>query len=290
MHDIFTFCDIHGMYGLYKAIMNYCNEQDPDATIVFIGDACDRGPDGYAIMKELLNNPKVVYLKGNHEDMFTKAAREVKEFFSFKDADIERIHKCLNACKHFDYKYAAIQDSLHNGGLSTLTDWILDGMPMDIIERIENLPLTFTYNNVDFCHAGSTYNTFKEVNDKEYNEEEIPDWDAELLLWSRTSIEIGWEPNRICIFGHTPVPYLEDYLHNFKLPEDEEISPVMYKRNAPRRETGGWKLDMDTGAVFTGRAFVLNVLTMKAQGFEDKDFKNNEIHKHDIEKIEVIQF
>ena len=110
------------------------------------------------------------------------------------------------------------------------------------------------------------------------------------MLWSRTSIEVGWEPNRTCIFGHTPTPYLGDYLRNFTWPEDCEITPVIYKRKAPNSDFGGWKMDMDTGAIFTGRAYVLNVLTMKAQGFVDNDLENNEIHKHDVEKIEVIQF
>ena len=286
MHDVFYFTDIHGCYDLYKAAMDYCTEQDPESMIIFGGDACDRGKDGYKIMRELLDHPQVVYLKGNHEDMFTKAAREIKEMFSFENADIERIHKCLNACKHFDYKYAAIQDSLYNGGLVTLTDWILDGMPMDFIERIEQLPLTFVYNDVDFCHAGSTYKCFKEVNEHEYNGDKMPDWETEPLLWSRTTINVGWEPNRTCIFGHTPTPYLEDYLDNFKWDEDEDITPVMYKNN----KDSGWKLDMDTGAVFTGRLYVLNVLTMKTQGFLDKDIENKEIRKHDIEKIDVIQF
>jgi len=281
MPDIFTFCDIHGMYDLYKAIMNYCNEQDPEATIVFIGDACDRGPDGYQIMKELLDNPKVVYLKGNHEDMFTKAAREIKHFFSFKDTNIEKIHKVLNSCRYFDYKYAKIQHSLGNGGLSTLTNWILDGMPMDIIERIEKLPLTFTYNKVDFCHAGSTYKTFKEIADLEYDGKEVPSWDADYVLWSRTTINIGWAPGRTCIFGHTPTLYLEDYLDKFKWPEGCEITPVLYQRNTIPEMTG-WKLDMDTGVVFTGRAFVLNVLTMRAQGFHTNDYN--------VESLEPIQF
>lgn len=289
MHDIFFFTDIHGMYDLYRAIMNYCQEQDPEAMIIFGGDAIDRGPDGYQIMKELLNNPQVIYLKGNHEDMFTKAAREIKELFNFENADKDRIHKCLNVCKHFDYKYAAIQDSLANGGLSTLTDWILDGMPMNIIERIEQLPLTFTYNKVDFCHAGSTYKTFKRIADLEYDKKEVPSWDADYLLWSRTTINIGWAPDRTCVFGHTPTPYLEDYLDKFKWPEDCEITPVLYKRDTIPEMTG-WKLDMDTGAVFTGRAFVLNVLTMKAYGFENVDIKNTENQQHEIKKIEVIQF
>lgn len=289
MHDIFTFCDIHGMYDLYKAIMNYCNEQDPEATIVFIGDACDRGPDGYTIMKELLNNPYVVYLKGNHEDIFCKAAREIKALFNFENTDKEKIHKTLNACRYFDYKYANIQNSLGNGGLTTLTDWILDGMPIDIIERVENLPFTFTYENKDFCHAGSIYKTFTTVAQAEYDGKKISSWDSDYLIWSRTSLDVGWAPNRICIFGHTPTPYLEDFIEGFKWPKDHEVVPVMYTRDTIPEMTGK-KLDMDTGAGFLGRAYVLNVLTMKAQGFEDKDFDNKEIRVHDVEKIEVIQF
>lgn len=281
MHDIFFFTDIHGARPLFNAIMNYCQEQDPEATIIFGGDAIDRGTDGYAIMKELLDNPKVVYLKGNHEDMFCKAARELKEEYhpygEFTRAAIEHFLKCTRG---FDYRYAAIQDSLYNGGLSTLTDWVMDGMPMDLIERVEKLPLTFVYNNVDFCHAGSTYKCFKEVNEHEYNSEEMPEWETEPLLWSRTTIDIGWEPGRTCIFGHTPTPYLEDYLCGFKLEEDDEITPVLY-----RRDPGGWKLDMDTGAVFTDIAYVLNVLTMRAQGFQVS--KNN---KDQVEKISYIQF
>ena len=289
MHDVFYFTDIHGNRPLFDAIMNYCHEQDDEAMIIFGGDAIDRGEEGYAIMKELLDNPRVVYLKGNHEDMFTKAAHEIKQMFSFENPTKENIRKCLNVCKRFDYKYAAIQDSLYNGGMSTLTNWILDGMPMDLIERIEHLPLTFVYNDIDFCHAGGIYKTFRKVYEQEYNNEKVNNLDAEFLLWNRSAIDIGWEPGRTCIFGHTPTPYIGDYITNFKWPEDCEASPVMYDKTTPEQKTG-WKIDMDTGAAFTGRAYVINILTMQVHGFVDKDFKNNEIHNHDIEKIEVIQF
>lgn len=254
---------------------------DDTPWIIFGGDAIDRGPDGYNIMKQLLDDPHVTYLMGNHEDMFTKAAREIKQKFNFENVDRDRIKTVLSACKNFDYKYAAIQDSLYNGGLTTLTDWILDGMPMDIVERIENLPLTFSYNNVDFCHAGSTYKTFKKIADLEYEGKKVSSWDADSLLWSRTTINIGWAPDRTCVFGHTPTPYLEDYLDKFKWPEDCEITPVLYNRNTIPEMTG-WKLDMDTGAIFTGVAYVLNVLTMQAQGFKLKDKQ--------VEKIEMIQY
>ena len=287
MHDIFAFSDIHGMWDLYKAIMDYCHEQDPEYSLIFLGDAIDRGSDGYQIMKELLDNPKVVYLKGNHEDMFTKAAREIKHFFSFKDANIEKIHEVLNACRYFDYKYVEIQDSLGNGGLTTLTDWILDGMPMDIVERIEKLPLTFSTDIYDFCHAAGIYKTFKEAADAEYDGKEVDQYTRDSLLWSRSAFEYGWEPNHTVIYGHTPVPYLLEDLH-VKWDKSKNVEPYKYVGKINPTMTGA-KIDMDTGAAFTGIAYVLNVLTMKAYGFKDLDFKNKDIEKHRIEKIKVIQ-
>lgn len=277
MPDTYVFSDIHGMWDLYKAIMNYCHKQDSEATIIFLGDACDRGPDGYRIMKKLLDNPHVVYLIGNHEDMFTKAAREIKQMFNFENADRERVKTVLSACKNFDYKYAAIQDSLYNGGMPTLLDWIMDGMPMDLIEHIEKLPRTFSIGNCDFCHSGGLYNTFKCVAECEYNNLPIDPWDNDSIIWNRSALNIGWAPNRIAIFGHTPTLYLPDYTDV----QVNEIQPVKYTSTSNPAYTGE-KLDIDTGAAFTGVAYVLNVFTMQAQGFELKD--------NQVKKIEVIQF
>ena len=288
MHDVFYFTDIHGAGALYDAIMKFCKEQDDECMIIFGGDACDRGRDGYRIIKELLNNPQVVYLKGNHEDMLTKAMRELKELFNFENRDRAECREVLNACRYFDYKYAHIQDTLANGGMDTLLDWIEDGTPMEVCERLEKLPLTFVYNNVDFCHTTPIYKLFKEVNDLEYEEKPVKEWDATSLLWSRVCLDSCWAPKRLAIFGHTPVPFLPDYVTDMKLQFNEMKDVVPIKWGDP--EITGEKLDMDTGAVFLGRAFVLNVLTMKAYGFENKDFMNKEIHEHDIEKIKVIQF
>lgn len=288
MHDIFFFTDIHGMYDLYRAIMNYCQEQDPEATIIFGGDACDRGYDGYKIMKELLDNPQVVYLKGNHEDIFVKAAYEINDKFFFKNKTRDEIQEKLNKCRYYDYKYENIALSLYNGGIETLTDWIIDGMPMEFVKQIDKLPLTFSTDVCDFCHAAGVYQTFERVSIAEYYDKPVDSYDAESIVWSRSAFNLGWKPNRIAIFGHTPVPYLNDYI-NTKI--DETICPQPYKWVGTFiPEMTGAKIDMDTGACFTGDAYVLNVLTMKAQGFEDIDVNSKEIHKHDIKKIDVIQF
>lgn len=280
MHDIFCFTDIHGMYDLYKAIINYCIEQDAECSILYLGDACDRGSDGYKIMKELLDNPQVVYLKGNHEDMFTKAAHELYTTVEIQNPERETIEKFLQSCMSYNYKFLDIQNSLYNGSLSTLVDWVMDGMPMDIIQKLEHLPLTFSTDTCDFCHSAGIYNTFKRVANCEYEEKEPNAYDAKTIIWDRNSLSYGWAPNRTAVFGHTPVTYLPSKYYG-KDKSDANIHPCKYLGDWDERFTG-MKIDMDTGACFTNRAYVLNCLTMQAQGFEMKN--------DSVKKIEVIQF
>jgi predicted MPP superfamily phosphohydrolase len=190
MHDVFFFTDIHGMYDLYRAIMDYCNEQDPEAMIIFGGDACDRGKDGYKIMKELLDNPHVVYLKGNHEDMFVKAARQIKNDVKIDEGENIR-SAIIHWCSGYDYRYEDIQLAIMNGGLTTLVDWAEDGMDMDFVDKIDKLPLTFSTDVCDFCHAAGVYQTFKRAANAEYNGLPVDKLDAESLIWTRSGFNVG---------------------------------------------------------------------------------------------------
>lgn len=286
MHDVFYFTDVHGMYDLYRAAMNYCHEQDPEATIIFGGDACDRGHDGYKIMHELLDNPYVIYLKGNHEDMFVKAAQFIKKDYTDKIEE-NIITNYLYSLQLRDFYGFAVQDCLYNGGFSTLKAWMLDGMPEDFIDDIRALPLTFSYNNLDFCHAGGDYQFFSAVADAEYNNE-IPDKeDAENVIWDRNYLGFGWKPDRIAVFGHTPVFHLPSKYYG----KDKSYAgahPCKYLGNIDERLTGE-KIDMDVGTVISGKLYVLNCLTMKVQGFKDIDLENDQKENHTIEQIEEIQ-
>lgn len=280
MHDIFYFTDIHGMYDLYRAIMDYCHEQDDEAMIIFGGDACDRGERGYEIIKELLDNPRLVYLMGNHEELFCKAAREINSIFDFQTTDRAKIINALNATLADNIQLHDIQLHIYNGGLPTLIDWIEDGAPMDIIERLEKLPLTFSTDTCDFCHAGGNYQVFEQIAEDEYYERQMDKYFRTSILWDRNHIGNMWKQGRTCIFGHTPVLALPSVMHIIL---DDTLDPQ------PIRLAKGTKINMDTGAAFRGVAWVLNVLTMKAQGFEDIDITNKEVRKHDIKKIDCIQ-
>ena len=165
---------------------------------------------------------------------------------------------------------------------------MLDGMPDKIIEQLIRLPVTFSYYNIDFCHAGGRYKEFQRVAKAEYDEK-WPNFDDEfMLLWDRTYLGHGWETGRTCVFGHTPTPHLASKYYG----RDKSLAnvhPCAYVATLDDKHLGR-KIDMDTGAIASGKLYVLNILTMRAQGFLDLDLGNNEIRKHEIEKIEVIQF
>ena len=284
MHDVFYFTDIHGMYDLYRAIMDYCLTQDPECTIIFGGDAIDRGPDGYKIMKELIANPQVTYLKGNHEDMFVQAAERIYDDYKGKLTG-ELIKNYLYNRMYDDQ---VISLSIQNGGFNTLYDWMLDGMSMDLIMRLKLLPLAEQYRNLDFCHACGDPKIYKRVIRNEYNGIPVSSDNTDMMIWDRNWLGFGWAPDRICVFGHTPSFHLPAKYYG----QDKSTfhaHPCKYVGMIDNRLTG-YRISMDTGAAISGRAYVLNCNTMQAIGFRDMDFENEEIHKHNIEKIEVIQF
>lgn len=261
MHDVFYFTDIHGHRQLFSAIMQYCNEQDPEAAIIFGGDACDRGESGFWIMQQLLDNPYVLYMKGNHEQMFVNAARAILEHYKGFG---EEIHHCniarVEAILNESYDIKQVYLALYNGGRPTLKDWLLAGASEEFVNRIDNLPLTFSYENLDFCHSGSTWDDFCCVALAEAYEKPVDTEAVRMLLWDRNNILKPWIKDRICVHGHTPVVALSGVI--YKSRSLAETRPCLYPSG------NGWKIDMDTYAVGSNRAWVLNCLTMKAQGFE----------------------
>ena len=277
MHNVYFFTDIHGRWNLYNTLIEYCKHQDPECTIIFGGDACDRGPDGYKIMKHLLSDPQIIYLKGNHEDIFVAAAKSIKEKLEFPDiSDKNCVIKRLQTIAT-PFRYPEIKLAIYNGGEETLADWIIDGMPIDFVEAIDKLPLTLSYEKYDFCHAGGGYRAFEDVAQKEYDGEKIPDYLKNNLLWDRDAWEIGWKTGRMCIHGHTPTVCLPSKIYG-KEKIENKAHPCCWIGDfySDKKEWLGPRLDMDTAATFVGRAYVLNVLTQNVIGFYDPSIQKQE--------------
>ena len=270
MPNVFFFTDTHGRYELFEYIINWCHQQDPNGTIIFGGDAADRGNDGYKIIKYLLNHPDIIYLYGNHEEIFCHAARDLLVEYAREEDNIHGIKTDTTAKNMIDLsKSESVILHKANGGYNTLCDWLMDGADIEIINKISNLRRTFSYNNFDFCHAGGSYISFTKAAEAEKDFEPINEFDEQYLIWNRTCLPLGWETDRICVFGHTPVILLDTGIYG----RDRSLAhtkPCAWQdKMGAKDKRGGWKIDMDTGMTWSGRAFVLNCNTLEVFGFEN---------------------
>lgn len=234
------------MYDLWAQIRDYCED---DSKIYFLGDACDRGPDGIKIIQELLNDSRVIYLKGNHEDMLVNA------ILTIDDHDI------------FTSRFM-MTTWLANGGGVTYDAFIkLPKQEQEkIIEKLQKLPSIVTRNNqkLILCHAGVS---------PALTDDEIGIND---LLWDRNHIIDGYErafgveyKDTYVIHGHTPVMNLNDYNHyNYLMTINEEEKVILTNKKQSlitgvTRYCGNHKIDLDFASFYTKTAALFDLDEMK---------------------------
>lgn len=234
MNRHFACSDLHGMLNLWKQINEYCDETD---TIFFLGDAADRGPDGLKLIKTLLTDKRVQYIRGNHEDML------------------------INAFYENDFWLVA-----YNGGDNTIKDFqkLSDDDQLFLIHRLEILPKELKYTNPNGVRIVMNHSGF---NPKQYT---TPEMKKDPYIWDREQIIYPWEgDNRtLIVHGHTPIPFLIQKLNEvayitnnfYNMPKKiEDISVVNY--------CDGHKIDIDLGSFATGKAALLDLDTLEVQYF-----------------------
>lgn len=183
MNKTYACADLHGMYDLWVQIRDFL---DPTDTLYVLGDATDRGPNGWKILKELLENPQVRYIKGNHDQMMINCWRE-----DFSDT----------------YLW------FRNGGYTTYSQMELDGEHIINIylTELDKKPYRNTYINklgqtIYLSHAGFTPGVRLD--------------DLHQYIWDRDHIydEVSFEKDVFVVHGHTPLKYLDGI---YGTPNDE---------------------------------------------------------------------
>ena len=180
---VYATTDLHGRLDLYKKMKTILKPEDK---VYFLGDAGDRGIDGWELIKTIYEDPQFVYIKGNHEDMLVDAARAYLRNPA-RESEAYRLLK-------------------RNGGEKTMNDWWLDGASEIWIDKLDDLQLFVEYKNqcgttILMSHAG--YTPWMDL--EEPTGHVIPDeFD---LLWNRDHFYDEeyeeWMPNTIVLHGHT---------------------------------------------------------------------------------------
>lgn len=229
--SVYACADLHGRGDLWDKIKNFLKPED---TLYFLGDAADRGPDGWKIIKEMLADPRVVYIKGNHEDLLVKA------IYSLHELDGNTFTR-------------AFQNWELNGGRITYNNILKDKETniIDIIEQLDKLPLAKEYYSKNYkfflSHAGCT-----------------DPKDASDLLWDRSHFyDIAFItplPGLIIVHGHTPANYLKRELEYYE--QVNGIKQYQTEHNGALWYAFGTKIDLDCASAKSGYTVLLNLDTL----------------------------
>lgn len=251
MGRVFALSDLHGQRGLWEQIKDYLQ---PDDRLYFLGDAIDRGPDGYDIMKELLLDNRVTYLMGNHEFMMMEALQQIRQYGG-------------------EWAGEKLEIWTWNGCYPTLNAWAAAGEMYDWIHVIDKeMPEYVEYENIQgqiigLSHAGFTPGA-------------KPAWRYS-LVWDREHLcrevpEEYRDGHFMVVHGHTPTPHLlMDLEEHERTVEWARENGREIKRTFDFREDNGAifygdgfvKVDIDCGCFATGYTVLLNLDTWETVGF-----------------------
>jgi hypothetical protein len=226
---VYATTDLHGEYELWQQIKNYLKEND---TLIYLGDAIDRGDRGFEIFMELLDDPRVYFICGNHEDLMygnyfgNTLASQYKKDWNLNGGkatrmNIEEIKLLKNLPNDFHLKY---------------------------VERVFSLPSYATYTNSAgqtfiCCHAGFTPGSKWDSLD-EFQK-------GFQYLWNRDHFKDSWPQgyeNTYIIHGHTAI---QNVL--FDIPDLKRTCdfPLIY--------ADGHKINLDIASKFTQTALLYNL-------------------------------
>jgi serine/threonine protein phosphatase 1 len=172
--------DIHGHISKLKKIISLVRADFKNGdSFIFLGDYIDRGPSSFEVIEyliELSSKYRIVFLKGNHEDMFLRYITKGDNYSNY----------------------------IRNGGGSTIKSYIRNLNDFTIPESHRNFfnNLKLYYENDDFIavHAGLDPEIIN-INEQQKDE----------MIWIREEFyryPKKWD--KTVIFGHTPTIYINN--------------------------------------------------------------------------------
>ncbi|MEM6372550.1 MAG: metallophosphoesterase family protein [Pseudomonadota bacterium] len=207
-NPIYAVGDIHGQKAELDRILDLIEaDGGQDASVVFLGDYTDRGPDSHGVLDTLVAgqqaNRNWTFLKGNHDRMFQWFMQRPILHDPYMMVELYWLHPRL-------------------GGDTTLASYNVDAgprrrekdvqadaraaVPKSHIDFLEGLKLTHTVGDLMFVHAGIRPGV------------PLAKQDEEDLLWIRNEFHdyTGAHP-KVIVHGHTPVRTATHYGNRINL-------------------------------------------------------------------------
>ena len=196
MRKIYAVGDIHGeLCMLHKALELIEDDGGPEASIVFLGDYTDRGPDSCKVLDLLIQGRDTgrnwIFLKGNHDRMFEWFLETPSRGDPYLFFDLSWLHDRLGG-KNTLQSYGLDFTTRHR--LSTLHSDALKVVPKAHYIFLAGCQLSYETEDLFFCHAGIRPG----VDLHAQNEED--------LLWIRAEFHAHLTSHpKMIVHGHSPV-------------------------------------------------------------------------------------
>ncbi|MGK2911885.1 MAG: metallophosphoesterase family protein [Sphingobium sp.] len=150
---VYAIGDIHGRADLLIDLLRRIDNDDADsipcpAELILLGDLIDRGPQSRQVVEHALalsRSGAVRFLKGNHEEIFIRAARgevAATRFFCRIGGD-----ETLRSYGLSDADYEAMK-------AEQLTDWMLNNIPRAHVDFLDGFADMVEIGDYVFVHAG----------------------------------------------------------------------------------------------------------------------------------------
>ena len=165
-----------------------------DASIVFLGDYADRGPDTRGVLDTLIAGRDArrpwTFIKGNHDRMFEWFMQDYPKHEAYLPIDLGWLNPRLGG--DTTLQSYGLEFTARDRMLAVHTE-ALNAVPQSHLDFLINLPLAFETDTLFFAHAGIRPGV------------PLAEQDEEDLLWIRKEFHIYTQQHpKLVIHGHTP--------------------------------------------------------------------------------------
>lgn len=205
---IYAIGDIHGQHGMLEdALARIDSDGGRDATLVFLGDYIDRGPNSRAVIDTLRSGQREgrnwITLKGNHDRMFQWFMEDTPRHDPHLLVGFHWFHDRIGGVETMA-SYGVTFDERTR--LKDIHAHAKAAVPKAHTEFLDALPLTYETEDLLFVHAGIRPG----IPVEQQTEED--------LVWIRQSFHNHDGPHpKLVVHGHTPVQEATHYGNRINL-------------------------------------------------------------------------
>ncbi len=221
--------DIHGMLDKLSSLIDKIEAKDANASYIFTGDYCDRGPDSKGVIEFLINlshQRECVFCVGNHDAIFYYLLTGENLFGNITDMISGDSQNWMSI--QYWWAQNGYTQTLESYGVETninamTLQWLRNIVPQAHKDFLKSLTLFYADDTIHCQHSWG--NPLKELPDKNTSKDTSVQME---VLWERLSgSDINAENfdpvwgKKTLIVGHTPT-----YYYNQRL---QPMEPVVRK-------------------------------------------------------------